>query len=241
MDMPVGISSYVQKEPTSKQQEKLSRHILQGCLTPNWAGQIGKFSPPAHHSLLCQLHCTPPKYRTVSRLKLHRPLQQQHSSKDVALLKFHQAPRLRDQTSTSGVLSHLQKQQIAKQAIDLELQICMKYLNQSSTCPVQCQPLLKDLSATLKPVLMVFFDTLLKLGPGHPSLKARACFSIRGHFGAKHNNDNANNDVLSPLCCRDLPCSILRMRFLLPLHDLAILQAAKPECKAGCRDSELRE
>jgi len=176
MDMPVGISSYVQKEPTSKQQEKLSRHILQGCLTPNWAGQIGKFSPPANHSLLCQLHCTPPKYRTVSRLKLHRPLQQQHCSKDVALLEFHQPPRLRDQTSTSGVLSHLQKQQTAEQATDLELQICMKYLNQSSTCPVQCQPLLKDLSATLKPVLMVFFDTLLKLGPGHPSLKARACF-----------------------------------------------------------------
>ncbi len=225
----------------SKQQEKLSRHILQGCLTTNWAGKIGKFPPPTHHSLLCQLHCTPPKYRTVSRLKLHRPLQQQHSSKDVALLKFHQAPRLRDQTSTSGVLSHLQKQQIAKQATDLELQICMKYLNQSSTCPVQCQPLLKDLSATLKPVLMVFFDTLLKLGPGHPSLKARPCFFIGGHVGAKHNNDNANSDVLSPWCCRDLPCSILRMRFLLPPLDLAILQAAKPGYKAGCRDSELRE
>jgi len=96
MDVPVGISSYVQKEPTSKQQEKLSRHTLQSCLTTNWAGQIGKFPPPAHHSLLCQLHCTPPKYRTVSRLKLHRPFQQQHSSKDVALLKLHQAPRLRN-------------------------------------------------------------------------------------------------------------------------------------------------
>jgi len=129
MDMPVGISSYVQKEPTSKQQEKLSRHILQGCLTTNRAGQIGKFPPPAHHSLLCQLHWTPPKYRTVSRLKLHRSFQQQHSSKDVAPLKFHQPPRLHDQTSTSGVLSHLQTQQIAKQASDLELQICTKYLN----------------------------------------------------------------------------------------------------------------
>ena len=117
----------------------------------------------------------------------------------------------------------------------------MKYLNQSSTRPVQCQPLLKDLSATLKPVLMVLFYTLLKLGPGHPSLKARACFFIRGHLGVNHNNDNATSDGLSPWCCRDLPCSILRMRFLLPLLDLAILQAAKPEYKAGCRDSELRE
>jgi hypothetical protein len=129
MDMPVGISSYIQKEPTSKQQETLSRDILQGCLTTNLAGQIGKFPPPAHHSLLCQLHWTPPKYRTVSRLKLHRSFQQQHSSKDVALLKFHQPPCLHDQTSTSGVLSHLREQQIAMKATDLELQNYKKYLN----------------------------------------------------------------------------------------------------------------
>lgn len=239
--MPVGISSYVQKEPTSKQQEKLSSDILQGCLATNLAGQIDKFPSPAHHSLLCQLHWTPPKYRTVSRLKLHRSFQQQHSSKDVALLKFHQPPRLCDQPYTSGVLSFMRKQQIARKATDLGLPNCKKYLNQSSTRPVQCQPLLKDLPATLKPVLTVFSDTLLKLGPGHPSLKAKVCLFIRGHFGANHNNCDSTSDRLSPWCCRDLPCSILRMRFLLPLLDLAVLQAAKPGYKAGCRDSELRE